>query len=339
MADSSTIMRVAILDDYQEVALASADWDSVMRIAQVDVFTDHESDRGRLVDRLKPYEVVVLMRERTPLPVGIIEALPNLRLIVTTGRTNASVDLTATRAKGVTVSGTDSLASAPAELTWALILGLARHLPEEIDNVRAGRWQSTLGRGLAGRSLGVIGLGRVGSRVAAAGVAFGMRVTAWSRHLTADRAAACGVTAVGLEQLLESSDVVSLHVPLTGETRGLLNRERIDMIKPSAYLVNTARAGLLDVEAAVDAVIGGQLAGLGLDVFDIEPLPADHPLRVTPGVLLTPHLGYVADNVYTLFFNQVVENIVAFSQGSPLRVLGQISQLGRGPCARQPDAT
>ena len=314
-------MRIAVLDDYQRVALTSADWSPVTSTAAVDVFGDHEPDPERLVARLAPYDVVVLMRERTPLPGAVIERLPGLRLIVTTGRANASIDLEAARARGITVCGTESLASAPAELTWALILGLARHLSTEGDNLRSGRWQSTVGRGLAGRTLGIIGLGRIGSRVATVGGAFGMDVVAWSRHLTAERAEVAGATAVDLDDLLGRSDVVSLHLPLKPETRGLLDADRIGLMKPTALLVNTSRASLLDVDAAVHAVTQGRLGGFGVDVFDQEPLPADDPLRGTRGVLATPHLGYVADDVYALFFRQVVEDIVAFAAGVPVRVL------------------
>ena len=263
------------------------------------------------------------MRERTPFPGAVIERLPGLRLIVTTGRANASIDLEAARARGITVCGTESLASAPAELTWALILGLARHLPTEGDNLRSGRWQSTVGLGLAGRTLGVIGLGRIGSRVAGVGAAFGMEVVAWSRHLTAERAEPLGATAVDLDDLLRRSDVVTLHLPLKPETRALLDAGRIALMKPTALLVNTSRAGLLDVDAAVHAVNRGS-AGRA------------RPRRVRPGaaagattrsarptgVLATPHLGYVADDVYALFFRQVVEDIVAFAAGEPVRVLG-----------------
>jgi phosphoglycerate dehydrogenase-like enzyme len=315
-------MRVAVLDDYQRVALTSADWGPVTAIAEVDVFDDHEAEPARLVARLAPYDVVVVMRERTPLPGAVLERLPGLRLIVTTGRANASIDLEAARARGITVCGTESLASAPAELTWALILGLARHLQTEGDNLRSGRWQSTVGLGLAGRTLGVIGLGRIGSRVAVVGAAFGMEVVAWSRHLTAERAGVVGATAVDLDDLLRRSDVVSLHLPLKPETRALLDAARIGLMRPTALLVNTSRAGLLDVDAAVHAVNQGRLGGLGLDVFDQEPLLADGPLRGATGVLATPHLGYVADDVYALFFRQVVEDIVAFAAGEPVRVLG-----------------
>ena len=314
-------LRIAVLDDYQRVALTSADWSSVTAIAEVDVFDDHEPDPERLVERLAAYDVVVVMRERTPIPAAVIERLPRLRLIVTTGRGNASIDLEAARARGVTVCGTESLASAPAELTWALVLGLARHLATEGENLRSGRWQSTVGLGLAGRTLGIIGLGRIGSRVAAVGAAFGMDVVAWSRHLTPERAEGAGARAVDLDDLLRRSDVVSLHLPLKPETRGLLDSERIASMKPTALLVNTSRAGLLDTDAAVRAVTSGRLGGLGLDVFDQEPLPADDRLRSTPGVLATPHLGYVADDVYGLFFRQVVEDILAFVAGEPVRVL------------------
>ena len=315
-------MRVAVLDDYQRVALSSADWSAVTSIAEVDVFDDHEPDPERLVIRLAPYDAVVLMRERTPFPAAVIERLPALRLIATTGRANAAVDLEAARERGVTVCGTESLASAPAELTWALILGLARHLATEGDNLRSGRWQSTVGLGLAGRTLGVVGLGRIGSQVARVGAAFGMEVVAWSRHLTAERAEPLGARSVDLDDLLRRSDVVTLHLPLKPETRRLIDAGRIALMKSTALLVNTARAGLVDTDAAVQALGAGRLGGIGLDVFDQEPLPADSPLRATPGVLSTPHLGYVADDVYGLFFRQVVEDIAAFAAGQPVRVLG-----------------
>jgi phosphoglycerate dehydrogenase-like enzyme len=315
-------MRIAVLDDWQRVALASADWGPVLQHAAVDTFADHLTDPGLLVQRLLPYDVVVVMRERTALPAEVIESLPNLRLIVTTGRVNAAIDLSAAARRHVTVSGTDSLSSAPAELTWALILGHARRLPTELANVRAGQWQTTVGLGLAGRTLGVVGLGRIGSRVAEVGAAFGMEVLAWSRALTQERARSHHARRVALEDLLRNSDVVTVHLRLTGDTRHLLDEQRIGIMKHGAFLVNTARSGLIDTEAAVRAVHTGRLAGLGLDVFDLEPLPANHPLRTTPGVIATPHLGYVSDDVYAVFFHHVVEDIVAFAGGSPVRVLG-----------------
>jgi phosphoglycerate dehydrogenase-like enzyme len=314
-------VRVAVLDDYQDAALSGADWGPVLARAEVAVFHDHFVDIDVLADRLSDYDVIVLMRERTPFPRALIEKLESLQLIVTTGRRNASVDIVAAAEHGVVVSGTDSLSTAPAELTWALILALARNLVTEVDNIRSGGWQTTLGRGLAGRALSVVGLGRIGTRVAGVGRAFGMEILAWSPHLTPDRAAAVGAHAVPLDELLSRADVVTLHLVLSETTRQVIGAAEIALMKSSAFLVNTARSGLLDTQAAVRAVGRGELAGLGLDVFDVEPIPADDPIRTTSGVLLTPHLGYVTDDVYALFFRQVVEDILAFWAGDPVRVI------------------
>jgi phosphoglycerate dehydrogenase-like enzyme len=314
-------MRIAVLDDYQGVALEMADWSPVLARAEVDVFTDHVRDVDALAERLAPHEVVVVMRERTPVPEALLERLPNLRLIVSTGRRNAAVDVAAARARGIEVCGTSSLATAPAELTWALVLGLARHLPTEAAGVRAGGWQTTVGRDLHGRTLGILGLGRIGAQVAQVGTAFGMDVVAWSANLTDERAAEAGARRVDLDPLLAGSDVVSLHLVLGERTRGLLGRRELALMKPDALLVNTARAGLVDTDALVDALAAGRLGGAGLDVFDEEPLPVDHPLRGEPRALLTPHLGYVTADVYRTFFTGVVEDILAFWGGTPLRPL------------------
>jgi phosphoglycerate dehydrogenase-like enzyme len=314
-------MRIAVLDDYQGVALEMADWSPVLARAEVDVFTDHVRDVDALAERLAPHEVVVVMRERTPVPEALLERLPNLRLIVSTGRRNAAVDVAAARARRIEVCGTPSLATAPAELTWALVLGLARHLPAETAGVRAGGWQTTVGRDLHGRTLGVLGLGRIGAQVAQVGVAFGMDVVAWSANLTDERAAEAGARRVDLDTLLAGSDVVTLHLVLGERTRGLLGRRELALMKPDALLVNTARAGLVDTHALVDALAAGRLGGAGLDVFDEEPLPVDHPLRGEPRALLTPHLGYVTEDVYRTFFAGVVEDILAFWGGTPLRPL------------------
>ena len=314
-------MRIAVLDDYQDVALAMADWAPVRARAEVVTFTDHVADQDALVERLEPYDAVVLMRERTPLPRSVIERLPKLRLVVTTGRRNASIDVEAARGRGVTVCATDSPASAPGELTWALILGLSRYLVPESVGMAAGGWQSTVGRDLAGRTLGVVGLGRIGGQVAAVGRAFGMRVLAWSAHLTAERAAEVGASAVPFDRLLSEADVVTVHQVLSDRTRGLIGRAELALMKSDALLVNTSRAAIVDTPALLDALRAGHLGGVGLDVFDQEPLPADHPLRRAPRTLLTPHLGYVTEGVYRTFFAGVVEDIVAFLDGDPVRVL------------------
>jgi phosphoglycerate dehydrogenase-like enzyme len=319
-------MRIAVLDDYQGVALSMADWSVLADVgvdvgADIDVFTDHVADPAALVRRLTPYDVVVLMRERTPFPAEVIRALPRLRLVVTTGRRNAAVDVEAARELGITVCGTDSLATAPAELTWALVLGLCRHLVAEDGAMRAGGWQTTLGRDLAGHTLGVVGLGRIGSQVARVGQAFGMDVLAWSRSLTPERAAEAGARSVELDTLLAGSDVVTVHLVLAEGTRGLVGRRELARMRPDALLVNTSRAGVVDTEALLEALAEGRLGGVGLDVYDEEPLPAHHPLRTAPRTLLTPHLGYVTEDVYRTFFTGVVEDIAAFLRGTPIRVL------------------
>jgi phosphoglycerate dehydrogenase-like enzyme len=314
-------MKVAVLDDYQGVALSMADWSPVHERAEVEVFGDHVADPARLVERLEPFDAVVLMRERTPLPAEVIAGLPRLRLIVTTGARNASIDVAAARERGVVVSGTGSLGSAPAELTWALILGLCRHLVEEAGNVRAGGWQTTVGRDLAGRTLGVVGLGRIGAQVAGVGKAFGMEVLAWSANLTSERAAEVGVEAVAYDDLLARSDVVTIHQVLSERSRGLVGERELALMKPDALLVNTSRAPVVDTGALVRALEAGALGGAGLDVFDEEPLPVDDRLRSTPRLLLTPHIGYVTEGVYRRFFGEVVEDIVAFLEGTPVRTL------------------
>ena len=313
------MVRVAVLDDYQGVAMELADWSPVLARGEVDVFRDHLTEPSKLVERLTPYDAVVLMRERTPMPARVIDALPRLRLIVSTGRRNPVVDVAAARARGITVSGTRGLSTAPAELTWALILGLARDLVREAGNIAAGRWQTTVGLDLAGRTLGVLGLGRIGSQVATVGRAFGMNVLAWSEHLTEERAGAVGASVVPLPRLLAESDVVTIHLVLGDRTRGLLGERELAAMKPSALLVNTSRGPLIDQQALVAALTAGRLGGAGLDVYDEEPLPFNHPLRSTPRTLLTPHIGYVTEDVYRLFYGDVVEDIVAFLDGKPVR--------------------
>jgi phosphoglycerate dehydrogenase-like enzyme len=319
MTDRRT--KVAVLDDYQGVALSIADWTDVLARADVDTFTDHVTDPDALVARLAAYDVVVLMRERTPLGAEVINALPRLRLIVTTGRHNSVVDVAAARGRGIPVCGTASLATAPAELTWALVLAHHRHLAVETANVAAGRWQTTVGRDLAGHTLGVVGLGRIGAQVARVGAAFGMRVLAWSPHLTEERAAAAGAVSVPFDTLLGESDVVTVHVPLNEGTTGLLGARELGLMRSTGLLVNTSRAAVVDQGALIDALRAGRLGGAALDVFDEEPPSPEHPLRSLPGALVTPHLGFVTHDVYRLFFTEVVEDIVAFLDGAPVRVL------------------
>ena len=313
--------RVAVLDDYQEVALEMADWDSLPDDVSVDVFQDHLTDESDLSARLAPYEVVVAMRERTPFQKSLLEHLPNLRLLVTTGMRNASIDIAAAADNGITVCGTDGVPYPTAELTWGLILALLRKIPTEDRATRNGRWQVTVGEGLHGKTLGVIGLGRLGSQVATVGVAFGMNVIAWSQNLTSERAAQFGATLVTKQQLLETSDVVTIHVVLSERTRGLIGAADLSSMKRSAYLVNTSRGPIVDESALIDALTNGTIAGAGLDVFDTEPLPLGHPLRSIPNTVLTPHMGYVTDETYRVFYGDAVDNIKAFLDGSPVRVI------------------
>jgi len=317
------VLRCVVLDDYQSVALASADWSPLAGTVEVVALGDHLAGEDELVGALAGAEIVVVMRERTPLPASVFDRLPRLRLVVTTGRRNASIDVAAAARHGVVVCGTGSSPVPPAELTWALILGLARNVAQENAAFRAGGpWQSTVGVELAGRTLGVIGLGRIGSRVARIGRAFGMDVVAWSPNLTRERTEEVGVAlALDLAMLLETADVVTVHLALGGRSRGLLGRAELARMKPTAYLVNTARSAIVDTAALVDALREGRIAGAGLDVFDHEPVPADDVLRTLPTVLATPHLGYVAQDNYRTFYGEAVEDIVAFLDGSPVRVL------------------
>jgi phosphoglycerate dehydrogenase-like enzyme len=314
------VTRVAILDDYQDVARRLADWKSLP--AEVVVFRDHLSDESKVAARLADFDVVVAMRERTPFPRSLFERLPRLRLLVTTGMRNASIDLRAAADRGVVVSGTAGLPSPTAELTWALILALVRHVPREDRATREGRWQETLGTTLKGRTLGVLGLGQLGSRVARVGKAFEMDVIAWSQNLTAVRATAVGATPAGSrDELLARADVVTIHLVLSDRTRGLVGARELGLMRPTAYLVNTSRGPIVDEGALIATLRAGKIAGAGLDVYDEEPLPADHPLRRLPNTVITPHLGYVTEETYQIFYSQALEDVRAFLAGAPVRVL------------------
>jgi phosphoglycerate dehydrogenase-like enzyme len=316
--------RCAVLDDYQGVALQSADWSPVRDSVEIDVFGEHLADEDALVTALQEHEIVVLMRERTPFPRTVLERLPRLRLLVTTGRRNASVDVAAAVERGVVVCGTSGLVTPTVELTWALILGLARSVTPENVALRAGDgpWQHSVGTDLAGSTLGVLGLGRIGSRVARIGQAFGMDVVAWSQNLTADAAAEAGARlASSKEELLAAGDIVTIHLVLSERTRGLLGAAELDQMRPDGYLVNTSRGPIVDEAALVAALRAGRIAGAALDVFDVEPLPADHPFRTLPNVLATPHLGYVSKQNYVIFYREIVEDISAFLAGAPVRTI------------------
>jgi phosphoglycerate dehydrogenase-like enzyme len=314
-------MRCVILDDYQQVAASYADWSALDELDVTSVAVHLEGEA--LVEALAEAAVVVVMRERTPVTRALLDRLPELRLVVTSGMRNAAIDLGACRERGIDVCGTTSRSTPPVELTWALVLGLVRHLGAESAAFReGGPWQSTVGTDLAGATLGVVGLGKTGSRVAHIGCAFGMDVLAWSPHLTDERAAAAGARRAGsLVELMAAADVVTLHLVLSDSTRGLVGEPELAAMRPSAYLVNTSRAGLVDGAALLAALRAGRIAGAGLDVFDEEPLPAGHPLRSLPQVLATPHLGYVTEGNYRTYFTEAVEDIAAWRAGAPVRLL------------------
>ncbi|MFF5894682.1 D-2-hydroxyacid dehydrogenase family protein [Streptomyces argenteolus] len=317
-------LRCAVLDDYQSVASTAADWSPVTGEVDVVCFADHCASEDELATRLAEFDIVVTLRERVPFPATLIERLPRLRLLVASGMRNTSIDHAAARRHGVTVCGTASTATPPVELTWALLLGLARGIVTEANALRdGGPWQSTVGADLHGRRLGLLGLGRIGTRVAAVGLAFGMDVVAWSHHLTQERAEAAGVgLAASKEELLETSDFVSVHLVLGERTRGLLGAKELGLMRPGSYLVNTSRAAIVDQDALLDVLRRGAIAGAGVDVFDVEPLPAGHPMRGAPRLLATPHLGYVSQANYAAYYGHAVEDIRAYLDGEPVRRLG-----------------
>ncbi|WP_353940450.1 D-2-hydroxyacid dehydrogenase family protein [Streptomyces sp. HUAS MG91] len=319
-----TTLRCAVLDDYQGVARELADWGRLSGRVDVRFLDRHLTDHDALAAELADCEIVVVMRERTPFPAALLDRLPRLRLLITSGLRNASIDLAAAAAHGVTVCGTPSSSEPPAELTWALLLGLARGVVTENDSLReGGPWQSTLGADLHGSRLGLLGLGKIGTRVARVGAAFGMDVAAWSQNLTEERAAAAGVTlAASKEELLETSDFVSVHLVLGDRTRGLIGAGELRRMRRTAYLVNTSRAAIVDQDALVRALREGWIAGAGSDVFETEPLPLDHPLRTAPNFLGLPHLGYVTRRNYEGYFRGAVEDIEAYLSGAPVRTLG-----------------
>ena len=304
--------KIAVLDDYQGVALKMADWSAVLARADVDVFSDHLDGADAVVERLLPYDVVCVMRERTPLRAETIERLPNLKLIASTGPRNASIDLKAAAARAIAVAHTGYFGSPTLELTWALILASARHIVAEAAAVRSGGWQHSIGDDLAGKTLGIIGLGNLGSQVAKIGLAFGMRVLAWSQNLTAEKAGAVGAALVSKEELLRQADIVSVHLVLSDRTRALIGERELALMKPSARLVNTSRGPIVVEAALVAALKAGQIAGAAIDVYDVEPLPLDHPYRKIDNLLATPHIGYVSRSLYERFYGDTVSNILAW---------------------------
>jgi phosphoglycerate dehydrogenase-like enzyme len=309
---SEQALRIAVLDDYQGVALTLADWSAVTARARVVVFNDHLTDADAIVERLLPFDVVCVMRERTPLSRNIIERLPTLKLIASTGKRNASIDTVTAAERGITVVHTSYTSTPTVELTWALILAGARHIVSENASLRAGGWQRAVGDDLADKTLGILGLGSIGSRVATVALAFGMNVIAWSQNLTLQAAAAAGARLVSKEELLREADVVSIHLVLSKRTAGLIGAQELALMKPSARLVNTSRGPIVVEKALIDALTRRQIAGAAIDVFDMEPLPPDHPYRSIEQVLATPHIGYVSRGLYERFYRDTVANILAW---------------------------
>ncbi|QGQ93857.1 D-2-hydroxyacid dehydrogenase family protein [Paenibacillus psychroresistens] len=315
-------LRCMILDDYQQVAFTAADWSRILDKVEVKSIDRHIDQLDELVEQIADCEIVVLMRERTPFPASLLARLPRLKLLITTGMRNASIDLTAAASQGVIVCGTGGAGNATAELTWALMLGLARNIVLEHNAIRNGQWQSTIGADLYGKKLGVLGLGKLGSKIAKFGHAFGMDVTAWSQNLTKEQTDEVGVRlAATKEELLESSDFVSIHLVLSDRTRGLIGAAELKRMRPSAYLINTSRAPIVDQAALVEALQNRWIAGAAVDVFEVEPLPKDDIYRSLPNLLTTPHIGYVSKSTYEAFYTDVVEDIEAYLSESPVRTL------------------
>ena len=314
--------RCAILDDYQNVALTFADWSKLQGAVEIKVFNEHLGSADNVVAALQGFAIVCAMRERTAFSRAVIEALPDLKLLITTGMRNASIDLDAARARNVVVCGTTAFGNATAAIAIGLMLELARHIGYENARLKSGAlWQTTIGLDLEGMTLALLGLGKLGTRVAEIGKAFGMNVIAWSQNLTPEKCNEVGVACVGRDDLFRRADFLSIHVQLSPRTRGLIGAHELSLMKPSAYLVNTSRGPIVDESALITALREKRIAGAGLDVFDIEPLPIDHPLRKLDNVVLTPHLGYVAEQNYRTFFAGMMEDIRAFLDGRPVRVL------------------
>jgi phosphoglycerate dehydrogenase-like enzyme len=324
LGDSNTSMRLAILDDYQNVALSMADWDGLRPSVQIQIFRDTLKSEDAVAERLRDFDIVVAMRERTAFRRSLLERLPKLKLLVTTGMVNASIDKKAAAERGIIVSGTTSLRHPTAELTWGLMLALARNITREDAGMRNGGWQTTVGISLHGKVLGILGLGKLGSQVAVFGKAFMMDVIAWSENLTIEHADSLGVQRVEKQELFRRSDFLTIHAVLSKRTRGMVGPDELAAMKSSAYLINTSRGPIVEERALMAALETGKIAGAALDVYDQEPLPADHALRRLENVILTPHLGYVTDENYRAFYGEAAENVRAFLAGNPIRVLNSV---------------
>ncbi|KAI2693163.1 D-2-hydroxyacid dehydrogenase family protein [Pseudomonas sp. TNT3] len=314
-------VQIAVIDDWQDVASGVVDWSALEGIGEVHFVHDYPADNDTLAKRLETFQVICVMRERTRFDDDLLRRLPNLKLLVTGGMRNAALDIKAAGALGIQVCGTDSYKHAAPELTWALIMAATRNLVNEANALRQGKWQQGLGGDLHGKTLGILGLGSIGQRVARFGQVFGMRVIAWSENLTAERAAEADVTYVSKQELFEQADVLSVHLVLSDRSRGIVDAQALDWMKPTALLVNTARGPIVDESALIKALQKNRIAGAALDVFEQEPLPAHHPFRTLDTVLATPHVGYVSQQNYHLFFSQMIEDIQAWAAGAPIRLL------------------
>lgn len=314
-------LQIAVIDDWQDVARNVVDWSALGSLGEVTFVHEYPADNATLAERLGRFEVICVMRERTRFDEDLLKRLTNLKLLVTGGMRNAALDMPAAARLGIKVCGTDSYKHAAPELTWALIMAATRNLVSEANALRAGQWQQGLGGDLHGKTLSILGLGSIGQRVAQFGQVFGMRVIAWSENLTAERAEQAGVTYVSKQQLFEQADVLSVHLVLSDRSRGLVDAQALDWMKPTALLVNTARGPIVDEAALIKALQKQRIGGAALDVFDQEPLPALHPFRTLDNVLATPHVGYVSRQNYELFFSQMIEDIQAWSAGEPIRLL------------------
>src|SRR5271156_4981173 len=308
-------MKIAILDDYQNVALKMADWSAPSGRAEITVFNDHVADPSALVERLLPFDVVCVMRERTPLPREVLQHLPRLKLIASTGSRNASIDMGAAQELGITVTATGYRSSPTIELTWALILASLRGIVHENNSIRNGGWQKSVGQDLSGNILGIVGLGNIGGQVARIGLAFGMKIIAWSQNMTPEIAASAGATMVPKSELFRQADIVTIHLILSKRTRGLIGAAEFEVMKPAARLINTSRGPIVDEAALIAALQSRTIGGAALDVFNQEPLPAGHPFRSLDNVLATPHIGYVGEDLYRTFFQDAVASISAWLDG------------------------
>jgi phosphoglycerate dehydrogenase-like enzyme len=313
-------MKIAILDDYQDVALRLADWSDVRRRAEIVVFNDHVGEPSAVIERLRPFDVVCVMRERTPLPREILQQLPNLKLIASTGPRNASIDSQAATDLGIAVTATGYDSTPTIEFAWSLILANMRGIDREAASLKAGGWQTGLGSNLRGKTLGVVGLGNIGKEVARISLAFGMKVIAWSQNLTQETASAAGATLVDKPTLFREADVVTVHLVLSGRTRGLIGRSEFALMKPTARLVNTSRGPIVDEAALIEALQARRIAGAAVDVFEAEPLPADHPFRKLENVLATPHIGYVTEELYRTFYGDAAANIAKWLEAGAAAV-------------------